>query len=268
MALIDSFDCVLLDLDGVVYLGKTPIDKAVKTIKELQAKKVNIAVITNNGSVTSKSVSKWMKDFDLDFKASSIITSSQTLCWYLNEKFAKDSKVLVVGSESLKVSVKEAGYKVVNKADKDPVVVVNGIDGDITQKDLAEMCYAIAKGVPWVSTNGDYTFPTEKGLAPGNGAFNALITSITGKTPLLMGKPEPHMFKQAAEIFGSKNPIVVGDRLDTDIQGANRAGFKSLCVLTGVSDLAQIKHASSSTTPTYVGKDLSALLDNNSLVSW
>ena len=146
--------------------------------------------------------------------------------------------------------------------------MVNGIDADIAQKDLAEMCYAISKGVAWVSTNGDYTFPTEKGLAPGNGAFNALITSITGKSPLLMGKPEPHMFKQAAELFESKNPIVVGDRLDTDIQGANKAGFKSMCVLTGVSDMAQIQQASLSTAPTYVGKDLSALIDNNYLVSW
>lgn len=268
MALIDSYDCVLLDLDGVVYLGKTPIDNAVKTIKELQKRNVNIAVITNNGSVTAKSVSKWMKDFGLDFKASSIVTSSQTLCWYLKDKYPKGSKVLVVGSESLKESVTEAGFKFVSKAEKDPVVVVNGIDADVSQKDLAEMCFAISKGVDWVSTNGDYTFPTEKGLAPGNGAFNALITSITGKTPLLMGKPEPHMFKQAAELFSSKNPIVVGDRLDTDIQGANKAGFKSMCVLTGVSDMAQIQQASLSTAPTYVGKDLSALIDNNYLVSW
>jgi HAD superfamily hydrolase (TIGR01450 family) len=268
MALIDSYDCVLLDLDGVVYLGKAPIENAVKTIKELQKRKVDIAVITNNGSVTAKSVSKWMKDFGLDLKASSIVTSSQTLCWYLKENYPKSSKVLVVGSDGLKDSVTEAGFKVVTKADKDPVVVVNGIDADIAQKDLAEMCYAISKGIPWVSTNGDYTFPTEKGLAPGNGAFNALITSITGKSPLLMGKPEPHMFKQAAELFESKNPIVVGDRLDTDIQGANKAGFKSMCVLTGVSDMAQIQQAPLSTAPTYVGKDLSALIDNNYLVSW
>ena len=268
MSLIDSYDCVLLDLDGVVYLGKTPIDNAVKTIKELQKRSVNIAVITNNGSVTAKSVSKWMKDFGLDFKASSIVTSSQTLCWYLKDKYPKGSKVLVVGSESLKESVTEAGFKFVAKAEKDPVVVVNGIDADVSQKDLAEMCFAISKDVDWVSTNGDYTFPTEKGLAPGNGAFNALITSITGKTPLLMGKPEPHMFKQAAELFSSKNPIVVGDRLDTDIQGANKAGFKSMCVLTGVSDMTQIQQASLSTAPTYVGKDLSALIDNNYLVSW
>jgi HAD superfamily hydrolase (TIGR01450 family) len=176
MSLIDSYDCVLLDLDGVVYLGKTPIENAVKTIKELQKRKVNIAVITNNGSVTAKSVSKWMKDFGLDLKASSIVTSSQTLCWYLKENYPKSSKVLVVGSDGLKESLTEAGFKVVTKADKEPVVVVNGIDADIAQKDLAEMCYAISKGVAWVSTNGDYTFPTEKGLAPGNGAFNALIT--------------------------------------------------------------------------------------------
>ena len=268
MALIDSYDCVLLDLDGVVYLGKTPIDNAVKTIKELQKRKINIAVITNNGSVTAKSVSKWMKDFGLDFKASAIVTSSQTLCWYLMDKFPKSSKVLVVGSTGLKDSVSDAGFKVVTKADKNPVVVCNGIDADISQKDLAEMCYAIAGGAVWVSTNGDYTFPTEKGLAPGNGAFNALITSITGKSPILMGKPEPHMFKQAAQIFSSKNPLVVGDRLDTDIQGANNANFKSLCVLTGVSDLNQIKNAPLPTAPTYVGKDLSALIDNNYLVSW
>lgn len=268
MALIDSYDCVLLDLDGVVYLGKTPIESAVSTIKELQKRKINIAVITNNGSVTGKSVSKWMKDFGLDFKPSSIVTSSQTLCWFLAEKYPKSSKVLVVGSQSLKDSVEEAGFKVVSKADKEPLVVVNGIDPEISQKDLSEMCYAIAKGIAWISTNGDYTFPTEKGLAPGNGAFNALITSITGKSPLLMGKPEPHMFKQAAYLFSSMNPLVVGDRLDTDIQGANNAGFKSLCVLTGVSDLGQIKNSSLSTTPTYVGKDLRALIDNSYLVSW
>ena len=268
MALIDSFDCVLLDLDGVVYLGKTPVPNAVKTITELQKRKVDIAVITNNGSVTAKSVSKWMKDFDLDFKPSSIVTSSQTLCWYLINNFQKGEKVLVVGSQGLRDSVSEAGFKVVSKSEKEPAVVVNGIDADISQKDLAEMCYAISKGAQWVSTNGDYTFPTEKGLAPGNGAFNALITSITGKSPILMGKPEPFMFLQAAKLFDAKKPIVVGDRLDTDIQGANKAGFKSMCVLTGVTDLNQIKMSSGQTSPTYVGKDLSALLDNNLLVSW
>jgi HAD superfamily hydrolase (TIGR01457 family) len=268
MPIIDSYDSILLDLDGVVYLGTTPIDSAVKTIKELQKRKVNIAVITNNGSVTSKSVSKWMKNFDLDFKPSSIVTSSQTLCWYLQNNFERNELVLVVGSQSLKDSVKDSGFKVVNKADKNPAIVVNGIDADIAQKDLAEMCYAIAKGAKWISTNNDYTFPTEKGLAPGNGSFNALISSITGKSPMLMGKPEPFMFLQAAKIFNSKNPLVVGDRLDTDIAGAIKAGFKSMCVLTGVTDLNQIKNTTSSTGPTYVGKDLSALLDNNSLVSW
>ncbi len=268
MSIIDSFDSILLDLDGVVYLGNTPIDSAVKTIKELQKRKTNIAVITNNGSVTAKSVSKWMKNFGLDFKPADIVTSSQTLCWYLKNNFQKGEIVLVVGSESLKDSVKEAGFKVVSKSDKNPMIVVNGIDADIAQKDLAEMCYSLAKGAKWISTNNDYTFPTEKGSAPGNGSFNALITSITGKTPILMGKPEPFMFQQAAKIFNSKKPLVVGDRLDTDIQGANKAGFKSMCVLTGVTDLNQIKNSSSSTAPTYVGKDLSALLDNNSLVSW
>ncbi len=268
MAIIDSYDCILLDLDGVVYLGSTPIENAVATIKELQQRKINISVITNNGSVTAKSVSKWMKEFGLTFKPANIITSSQTLCWYLSENFSKNSKVLVVGSENLKESVKEAGFKVVAKADKEPIAVVNGISPDVSQGDLSEMCFGIYAGAKWISTNGDYTFPTDKGLAPGNGSFNALITSITGKKPLLMGKPEPHMFLQAAEIFGSKNPLVVGDRLDTDIQGANNAGFKSLCVLTGVTDLVQIKASSASTSPTYVGKDLSALLDNNSLVSW
>jgi HAD superfamily hydrolase (TIGR01450 family) len=268
MSLIDSYDCILLDLDGVVYLGKTPVDNAVKTIKELQKRKINIAVITNNGSVTAKSVSKWMKDFGLDIKPSSIITSSQTLCWYLQNNYAKSAKILVVGSDALKESVSDAGFKVVEKEDKDPMAVVNGIAPDIAQKNLAEMCYAISKNIPWIPTNGDYTFPTEKGLAPGNGAINALITSITGKSPILMGKPEPHMFQQAAKIFDSQKPIVVGDRLDTDIQGANNAGFKSLCVLTGVSDMGQIKNAPASTRPTYVGKDLSALIDNNYLVSW
>lgn len=268
MPIIDSYDAILLDLDGVVYLGLTPIDSAVKTIKELQKRNINIAIITNNGSVTGKSVSKWMKNFDLEIKPSSIVTSSQTLCWYLENNFQKNENVLVVGSESLKDAVKETGFKVVSKADKNPTIVVNGIDAEIAQKDLAEMCYAISKGAKWVSTNNDYTFPTEKGLAPGNGSFNALITSITGKSPVLMGKPEPFMFQQAAKIFQAKNPLVVGDRLDTDIQGANKAGFKSMCVLTGVTDMNQIKNSSPSTAPTYVGKDLSALLDNNSLVSW
>ena len=91
MPIIDSYDAILLDLDGVVYLGSTPIESAVKAIKQLQQRKTNIAVITNNGSVTSKSVSKWMKNFDLDFKPSSIVTSSQTLCWYLENNFEKNA---------------------------------------------------------------------------------------------------------------------------------------------------------------------------------
>src|SRR5690606_21798394 len=126
---------------------------------------------------------------------------------------------------------------------------------------LAEAAYTINTGVPWVASNVDRTLPTTRGRAPGNGALVEAVRLATGAVPMVAGKPETPMHREAVLRTGARKPLVVGDRLDTDIDGAYRSGADSLLVLTGVTDPEQLVAADVRYRPTYVSEDLRALLE-------
>ena len=152
-------------------------------------------------------------------------------------------EVLVVGGPSLADEIRTAGLHPVGVDSDSVVAVVQGWSPDLDWPRLAEGAYAIRRGALWMATNVDATLPTERGLAPGNGSMVAALRHATGVEPDVAGKPEPGMFTVAANDVGSRSPLVVGDRLDTDIEGANRAGMDSLLVLTGVDSIATALHA-------------------------
>jgi ribonucleotide monophosphatase NagD (HAD superfamily) len=170
------------------------------------------------------------------------------------------SRVLVVGGEGLIDALVERGLVPVAELADRPAAVVQGFHPDVGWRLLAEGAYAIATGLPWVVSNLDRTIPTPRGEAPGNGAFVEVLKLTTGRTPVVAGKPEPPMHREAVLRTGAKRPLVVGDRLDTDIEGARRAGAESLLVLTGVADPEELVGAPAGRRPTYVGEDLRALL--------
>jgi glycerol 3-phosphatase-2 len=167
----------------------------------------------------------------------------------------------VTGSAALRTAVEFAGLRVVASSDDGPDAVVQGYSPDLRYADLAEAALAVRGGALWVATNTDSTLPSARGLLPGNGSLVAMVAVATGRRPVVAGKPELPMHAEGVRRTNAKNPLVVGDRLDTDIEGANVADTDSLLVLTGVTAAIDLVHASVVHRPTFLAADLSGLVD-------
>ena len=177
------------------------------------------------------------------------------------EQVPSGARVLVIGGEGLRVALRERGLEPVESAEDDPAAVVQGFGGpELPWGRFAEACYAIARGVPWYASNTDLTIPGARGIAPGNGAAVEVVRIATGAEPQAAGKPLPPMHRETILRTGAQRPLVVGDRLDTDIEGAFNGEVDSLLVLTGVTDGAQLLAAPPRHRPTYVDADLRGLL--------
>ena len=259
-ALVDAYDLVILDLDGVVYLGEEPVPGAVEAIERLRRDGPPVVFVTNNASRGADDVAGLLTRLGVAATGDEVLTSAAVAADQLADRLAPGSTVLVVGSGALAAQVRRAGLHPVDSADDKPVAVVQGYAPQVGWAQLAEACLAIRAGASWVVTNADATLPSPRGALPGNGALAAALRTALGQEPdLVVGKPQPTLFTAAAQRAGSERPLVVGDRLDTDIEGAARAGMDSLLVLTGVSTAAQARTAAPDARPTYLGADLAAL---------
>lgn len=256
--LVDTVDGVLFDLDGVVYRGDNAVGHAVESIQELDSP---VGYITNNASRSGEHVANHLRFLGLATGPEDVTTSAQTAANLIKEEYSSKVRVLMIGGAGLHHALVQAGLTVVTSADDSPDVVVQGTSQDLTWQDLAEAVYAINAGAQYVATNLDATMPTERGIALGNGALVQAVIHATGVSPAhAAGKPDPEIFFHAAQRGGMSRPLVVGDRLDTDIAGARAAGFASLAVLTGVSGVRDIILAEPSQRPDYVAADLRGLL--------
>ncbi|UYM05199.1 HAD-IIA family hydrolase [Solicola gregarius] len=259
-ALVSAYDVVMLDLDGVVYVGEGAVPHAPEILRALRDD-ARLAYITNNASRTPAAVAARLVGIGIDADASDVVTSAQAVSRLVAERVPHRATVLLIGGEGLHDALLERGLVVTASAADGPAAVVQGFSPRLDWRQLAEGAYAIGAGIPWFASNADLSVPTPRGLAPGNGAFVAALAAATGARPLVAGKPEPALFDETLLRVGGSRPIVVGDRLDTDIEGANRVGADSLCVLTGVSDIADVAAAPPMLRPTYVGPDLRALTE-------
>jgi HAD superfamily hydrolase (TIGR01450 family) len=258
--LIDAYDLVILDLDGVVYLGAEPILGAAEVVDRLRQEGLPVVFATNNASRSQDQIAALLVGLGIEATAGEVLTSGAVAADVLADRLAPGSVVLVVGAEALAGEVRRVGLQPVRSADDKPAAVVQGYAPQVGWAELAEAQVAVRSGALWVVTNPDTTLPSLRGLLPGNGALvAALQTALEREPDLVVGKPEPALFATAAQRFGATAPLVVGDRLDTDIEGANRAGMDSLLVLTGVSDQAQARTAARGRRPTFLGADLAAL---------
>lgn len=255
-----EYDTALLDLDGVVYAGGRAIAHAVGSLNEARAGRMHLAFVTNNASRTPQAVADHLTGLGIDAAPGDVITSAQAVARLAAERFPPGSRVLVVGGEGLRAAVREQGLEAAGSADDDPVAVLQGYDPDIGWRDLAEVTYAVSRGVPWFASNTDLTIPTARGTAPGNGALVAAVRAATGAEPEVAGKPLPPMHRETILRTGARRPLVVGDRLDTDIEGAHAGGVDSLLVLTGVTGPAALLAARPAQRPTYMAPDLRGLL--------
>ncbi|MEV8562107.1 HAD-IIA family hydrolase [Streptomyces sp. NPDC051917] len=266
--LSEAYDTALLDLDGVVYAGGSAIRHAVDSLAVARSGGMHLAYVTNNALRTPDTVAEHLTELGIPTGADDVITSAQAVARLISEQVPAGARVLVIGGEGLRVALRERGLVPVESADDDPAAVVQGYGGpDLAWGRFAEASYAVARGVPWFASNTDLTIPSGRGIAPGNGAAVEVVRIATGKEPQVAGKPLPPMHRETVIRTGAKRPLVVGDRLDTDIEGAFNGGVDSLLVLTGVTDGVRLLAAPPHHRPTYVDADLRGLLTGQPDVS-
>ncbi|KUN84385.1 HAD family hydrolase [Streptomyces bungoensis] len=259
--LSEAYDTALLDLDGVVYAGGSAIAHAVESLAAARAGGMRLAYVTNNALRTPDAVAGHLTELGIPTAADEVITSAQAVARLISEQVPAGARVLVIGGDGLRVALRERGLTPVESADDDPAAVVQGYGGlDLPWGRFAEAAYAVARGVPWFASNTDLTIPSGRGIAPGNGAAVEVVRIATGAEPQVAGKPQPPMHRETILRTGARRPLVVGDRLDTDIEGAFNGEVDSLLVLTGVTDGARLLAASPRHRPTYVDADLRGLL--------
>lgn len=251
-----SHDALLVDLDGTLIRGSQPIPGA---SDELQRSGLPVVYVTNNASRAPADTATHLRDLGFEAHASDVMTSAQAAVVMLSEYVGSAAKILVVGHDSFRDLVRAAGYDVVASADEQPQAVLQGLSRELTWAELAEGCLAIREGVPWIASNTDATLPTERGLLPGNGSLVAAMRTATDREPVVAGKPAAGVLLAAAELAGASRPLVIGDRLDTDIEGAVAAGMPSLLVLTGVHGVSDLLSAEPARRASYLSHDLSAL---------
>ena len=256
-----AYDVALLDLDGVVYLGGTPIPGAAEALRKADAAGMRLAYVTNNAFRTPAAIAALLTSFGVPATQEDVVTSAQAAARLLAERLPPGAPVLVVGGSGLRVAVRERGLRPVSTAVDRPQAVVQGYAPDISYSMLAEGGLAVAAGALFVASNGDRTLPSRRGRQPGNGSLLQVIATATGVRPLVAGKPEPPLHRESVLRTGAKHPLVVGDRLDTDIEAAHRVGADSLLVLTGVTGPAEAVLAPPSQRPTYLAEDLAGLLE-------
>jgi HAD superfamily hydrolase (TIGR01450 family) len=259
--LAEAYDLALVDLDGVVYLGPEPVPHAADGLRQARAAGMDIVFVTNNASREPGTVAAQLRDLGVAAEPAEVLTSAQTAVALLGDVVGLGATVLVVGGEGLVTAVREAGFRMVASADDDPDAVIQGFGPQVSWGDLAEASYAVHRGARYVVTNRDLTQPKERGIAPGNGTLVAAVVTTTGVEPISAGKPEPAMFQHAARTRGARRPLVIGDRLDTDLGGAHAAGFDGLLVLTGVCSARDAVLAPVGQRPHYLGADLRSLLE-------
>ena len=259
--MVEAFDAALLDLDGVVYRGPQAVEHAVEIIELVRARGMRAVFVTNNANRPPSTVADQLAGLGIPASGEDVMTSALAAAAMLSGDLRAGSRVLVVGGPGLREAVMAAGLLVVGSADDEPVAVVQGFAPTVGWTDLAEAVYAVQAGARFVATNLDLTIPTERGIAPGNGTLVNAVRAATGVEPASAGKPQPEIFRQAARRAEAERPLVVGDRLDTDLAGAVAAGMPGLLVLTGVHDGRAAVLAAPAERPRFVALDLRALVE-------
>jgi len=257
----EKYDVALLDLDGVVYLGGTAIRSAPPALQRARAAGMHLAYVTNNASRTPAAVAELLRSMNVPAQAADVVTSPQAAARLLASKLPPGAAVLVIGSLALRMAVRERGLRPVSSAAESPLAVVQGYAPGIDYQALAEGELAVRAGALFVATNADSTLPGPRGILPGNGSLLRVIAFAAGVEPVIAGKPELPLHHESIIRTGARRPLVVGDRLDTDIEAASRAGADSLLVFTGVSRPAELPVAPPEHRPAYMALTLDALTE-------
>jgi glycerol-1-phosphatase len=255
-----EYDVALLDLDGVVYVGPEAVPGVPEALATARAAGMRLGFVTNNASRTPEEVAGHLAALDVPASAEEVITSSQAAATVVAQRLGAGARVLPVGGPGVAAALRAAGLTVVARAEEEPLAVVQGYGRDVGWTELAEAVVAVRNGAEHVATNADATIPSPRGPLPGNGALVGVVSAVTGRRPLVTGKPDPAMHAECVRRTGARRPLVVGDRLDTDVEGGRRAGAATLLVLTGVTDPATLLVAGPDQRPDLLAPDAGGLL--------
>ena len=256
--LIEKFDALFLDLDGVVYRSGFAVEHAVEALNRAMRLGLELRFLTNNASRTPEQVAQHLVSLGLEATTESVITSAMAIARVMSESVPRGSLVYLVGAEGLQRALEAEGFEITRNAGLNVAAVAQGHSVETSWEDLAGAGYLIGDGVPWFASNSDASIPTQRGLAPGNGAFVNLLKELTSATPEVAGKPFSPLFAAAAATVTGK-VLMLGDRLDTDIEGAKRQGIASAWVNTGVHHIGDVLNAPPARRPEFLLGDLSGL---------
>lgn len=255
----EAYDVALLDLDGVVYIGPDAVPGAPAHLDAAADAGMRLAYVTNNAARPPAEVAEHLRELGIKAEPSDVVTSAQAAARLLADDLEPGSAVYVIGGRGLFEALTECDLRPVQTPDDDPVAVVSGYHRDITWGTVTDGAILVRAGLPWVASNTDMSVPTARGHGPGNGVLVHAVARFTGRHPVVAGKPRPPLFEETVRRVGGDRPLVVGDRLDTDIEGARAAGYDSLLVLTGVTGLEVLVAATEELRPTYLSTDLAGL---------
>lgn len=232
----------IIDMDGVLWEGDRPMPGLVEFFHTLRDHTIKFVLATNNASKTPEQYVAKLTGMGVTVARDEILTSAQAAALYLRQQSANGAKVFAIGEDGVRQALAEQGFALTDLYEVDAQFVVCGMDRGLSWDKLATATLNIRAGAKFIGTNPDITLPTERGITHGNGAVLAAIQTATGVAPTIMGKPEPIMYQLAIARLGADlaSTAAIGDRLETDILGAVRAGIRSVLVLSGVSSREQL----------------------------
>ena len=258
--LSSAYDLAMLDLDGVVYVGAHAVPGAPEHLARVRTTGMRCAFVTNNASRSPRTVAEHLRELDVPVTDADVVTSAQAAARLLADRLPPSAPVAVLGASALADEVRLAGLEPVAVDHPGAEALVSGYGPEVLWRDVMRAAVRIRDGLWWVASNADGSIPTSYGVAPGHGVLVETVSRFAGVAPVVAGKPERPLLDETVRRVGGDHPLMVGDRLDTDIAGAVNAGVDSLLVLTGVTGLAELVRARPEERPTYVAADLGGLL--------
>jgi 4-nitrophenyl phosphatase len=248
---------LIIDMDGVLYRGNTPIPGAGEFLRFLDQVKIRFVLLTNNSTLTAAQYATKLAVMGIGVEEDQILTSAQATALYLAAVAPPGTRIYAIGEDGVHTELQECGFELQDGPDVAYVVV--GFDRHLTYRKIATASLAIRAGAKFIGTNPDKTFPSELGQLPGNGAALAAIEAASGTAPLIIGKPQPAIFELALQKLEAEREgaAMVGDRLDTDILGGHALGLTTILLLSGVTQAEQLTKASS--VPDFVYQDVATL---------
>jgi len=242
MTLLSKYNikAAILDMDGVLWKMNTPLCDLKQLFADFKANQICVVTATNNGTATVEQYLKKFKEFGVVLDPTQVVTSAMALGYLLKHKYTNGGPLYIVGEQALLDTLTDYGFY--HNA-SNPQAVAAGLSRSLSYDMIKDASMRIQSGLPFYFTNPDPTFPTPEGNYPGAGTMLAALEAASGVKAEIAGKPQPYMYSLAMEITNSspENTIIIGDRLDTDILGGQRAGCRTALVLSGISDKTDLE---------------------------